>query len=157
MVDTGDQVPDIRLAATGQQELSLNDYLGKNLVLYFYPKDNTPGCTREGEEFAESYLQFREANTEIVGVSRDSLPSHENFKDKLTLPFELLSDPEEELCRAFDVIKEKNMYGRKVIGIERSTFLIDGEGTVRQVWRKVRVPGHVETVLEAARELDQKD
>ncbi|HSG10772.1 MAG TPA: peroxiredoxin [Gammaproteobacteria bacterium] len=149
----GKKVPAFRLPATGGQEISLADCKGKNLVLYFYPKDSTPGCTTEGQDFRDKINTFRRRNTIILGVSRDSLKSHENFKAKHAFPFELLSDSDEKLCRLFDVIKEKNMYGRKVTGIERSTFLIDDKGVLRQEWRKVKVPGHVEDVLEAIKAL----
>ncbi len=149
----GKKVPAFRLPATGGQEISLADCKGKNLVLYFYPKDSTPGCTTEGQDFRDKIHTFRRRNTIILGVSRDSLKSHENFKAKHAFPFELLSDSDEKLCRLFDVIKEKNMYGRKVTGIERSTFLIDDKGVLRQEWRKVKVPGHVEDVLEAIKAL----
>lgn len=149
----GDKVADFSVAATGDKTLSLADFAGRHLVLYFYPRDNTPGCTREGQEFRDAYKSFKAAGAEILGVSRDSLKAHENFKCKQEFPFDLLSDPDEKLCRQFDVIKEKNMYGRKVIGIERSTFLIDKGGVLRNEWRKVRVPGHVEAVLEAVKAL----
>ncbi len=149
----GKKVPAFRLPATGGQEISLADCKGKNLVLYFYPKDSTPGCTTEGQDFRDKIHTFRRRNTIILGVSRDSLKSHENFKAKHAFPFELLSDSDEKLCRLFDVIKEKNMYGRKVMGIERSTFLIDDKGVLRQEWRKVKVPGHVEDILEAIKAL----
>ncbi len=149
----GKKVPAFRLPATGGQEISLADCKGKNLVLYFYPKDSTPGCTTEGQDFRDKIHTFRRRNTIILGVSRDSLKSHENFKAKHAFPFELLSDGDEKLCRLFDVIKEKNMYGRKVMGIERSTFLIDDKGVLRQEWRKVKVPGHVEDILEAIKAL----
>jgi peroxiredoxin Q/BCP len=152
-VSTGKKVPAFRLPATGEQEISLADCKGKNLVLYFYPKDSTPGCTTEGQDFRDKIHTFRRRNTIILGVSRDSLKSHENFKAKQAFPFELLSDSEEKLCRLFDVIKEKNMYGRKVMGIERSTFLIDDKGVLRREWRKVKVPGHVEEVLDAIKAL----
>ncbi len=143
-------IDNIRLPATGDQMLGIGDFPGQQLVVYFYPKDNTPGCTTESQDFAAHYQAFRDCNTEILGVSRDSLKSHENFRAKYQLPFALLSDTDEVLCRYFDVIKEKNMYGRKLMGIERSTFLIDAEGKLRQQWRKVKVPGHVEAVLAAA-------
>ena len=149
----GKKVPAFKLPATGDQEISLDDCKGKNLVLYFYPKDSTPGCTTEGQDFRDKIHTFRRRNTVILGVSRDSLKSHENFKAKQAFPFELLSDSEEKLCRLFDVIKEKNMYGRKVMGIERSTFLIDDTGVLRREWRQVKVPGHVEEVLEAIKAL----
>ena len=149
MVSIGKKVASFSLPATGDKELSLKDFKGTNLLLYFYPKDSTPGCTLEGQNFRDSYEQFREHNTEILGVSRDSLKAHENFKSKQNFPFDLLSDADETLCQQFDVIQEKNMYGRKFMGIVRCTFLIDGEGKLRQEWRKVRVKGHAEAVLDA--------
>ncbi len=152
-VATGKKVPAFSLPATGDRDISLADCKGKNLVLYFYPKDSTPGCTTEGQDFRDRIHTFRRRNTTILGVSRDSLKSHENFKTKQKFPFDLLSDSDEKLCRMFDVIKEKNMYGRKVMGIERSTFLIDDKGILRREWRKVKVAGHVEEVLEAIKEL----
>ena len=153
MVSIGKKVANFSLPATGDKELSLEDFKGSKLVIYFYPKDSTPGCTLEGQNFRDSYKQFQEAGTDILGVSRDSLKAHENFKAKQNFPFDLLSDQDETLCRQFDVIHEKNMYGRKVMGIVRSTFLIDGDGMLRQEWRKVRVKGHVEEVLEAVKRL----
>jgi len=153
MVKIGKKVAKFSLPATGDQTLSLDDFKGTNLVIYFYPKDSTPGCTLEGQDFRDRHDDFRKAGTAILGVSRDSLKSHENFKAKQNFPFELLSDTDEKLCRQFDVIREKNMYGRKVMGIERSTFLLDGTGVLRQEWRKVKVKGHVDEVLEAARSL----
>ena len=152
-VAIGKKVPAFSLPATGDRDISLADCKGKNLVLYFYPKDSTPGCTTEGQDFRDKIHTFRRRNTTILGVSRDSLKSHENFKTKHKFPFDLLSDADEKLCRLFDVIKEKNMYGRKVMGIERSTFLIDDQGKLRREWRKVKVAGHVEEVLEAIKEL----
>jgi len=152
-VATGKKVPAFSLPATGDKDISLADCKGKNLVLYFYPKDSTPGCTTEGQDFRDKIHTFRRRNTTILGVSRDSLKSHENFRTKQKFPFDLLSDADEKLCRMFDVIKEKNMYGRKVMGIERSTFLIDDKGILRREWRKVKVAGHVEEVLEAIKEL----
>lgn len=152
-VTAGKKVPNFSLPATGDQEISLKDLKGKNVVLYFYPKDSTPGCTTEGQDFRDNYKAFQQHNTEILGVSRDGIKSHENFKAKQEFPFELLSDKEEALCQLFDVIKEKNMYGKKVMGIERSTFLIDSKGVLRQEWRKVKVKGHVEEVLEAVKNL----
>jgi peroxiredoxin Q/BCP len=125
MVQTGKAVESFERPATGDRNLSLQDFQGQKLVLYFYPKDNTPGCTREGQEFRDAYPAFQAANTAIVGVSRDTVKTHENFCTKHSFPFDLISDTDEALCRQFDVIKEKNMYGRKVMGIERSTFLID--------------------------------
>jgi peroxiredoxin Q/BCP len=149
----GKKVSNFKLPATGDQEIALADLKGKNVVLYFYPKDSTPGCTTEGRDFRDKIHTFRRRNTVILGVSRDSIKSHENFKAKQQFPFELLSDADEALCNQFDVIKEKNMYGRKVMGIERSTFLIDAEGVLRREWRKVAVSGHVEEVLEAIKAL----
>ncbi len=141
------------LAATGGEELSIESFRGAPLVVYFYPRDNTPGCTREGQAFRDLYPEFEAAGCAVVGVSRDSVKTHENFKAKHEFPFELIADPDEKLCRQFDVIKEKNMYGKKVMGIERSTFLLDADGRIVREWRKVKVPGHAEEVLEAAREL----
>jgi peroxiredoxin Q/BCP len=151
MVSPGKKVANFSRPATGDKTLSLADFKGKNLVLYFYPKDSTPGCTLEGQNFRASYAEFQQAGTEILGVSRDSLKRHENFKAKQNFPFDLLSDEDETLCKQFDVIHEKNMYGRKVLGIVRSTFLIDGKGILRREWRKVRVKGHVDEVLEAVK------
>jgi len=153
MTKIGKKVANFSLPATGDKDLSLEDFKGTNLVIYFYPKDSTPGCTLEGQNFRDSINEFQKANTQILGVSRDSIKMHENFKAKQEFPFDLLSDAEEKLCRQFDVIHEKNMYGRKVMGIVRSTFLIDGEGVLQKEWRKVRVKGHVEEVLEAAKAL----
>jgi len=146
-------VPNFENPATGDQNISLSDLKGKKVVLYFYPKDSTPGCTREGQDFRDMYDQFVALNTVILGVSRDSVKSHENFKAKQEFPFDLLSDKEEKLCGIFDVIKEKNMYGRKVMGIVRSTFLIDEEGVLRKEWIKVKVPDHVAEVLEAVKQI----
>lgn len=152
-VAVGKKVPDFELPATGDRIFRLSDYKGENLVLYFYPKDSTPGCTTEGQDFRDNHRKFRARKTRVFGISRDSLRSHENFKAKQEFPFELLSDADEKACKLFDVIKEKNMYGKKVMGIERSTFLIDAEGVLRKEWRGVKVPGHVEEVLEAVKEL----
>jgi len=152
----GKKVTDTRLPATGDQELAVSDFKDKNIVLYFYPKDSTPGCTREGQDFRDDIAKFRRASTVILGVSRDSVKSHENFKTKQAFPFDLLSDKEEKLCTQFDVIKEKNMYGKKVMGIERSTFLIDKKGVLQQEWRKVKVDGHAAEVLIAVKELNKK-
>ena len=153
MVKIGRKIANFSLPATGDKTLSLKDFKGSNLVLYFYPKDSTPGCTLEGQDFRDHFEAFGEANTAILGVSRDSVKSHENFRAKQRFPFDLLSDSEEKLCKQFDVIHEKNMYGRKVMGVVRSTFLIDSNGVLRQEWRKVRVKGHVEEVLAAAQSL----
>ncbi len=152
-INTGKKVPDFSLPATGDQPLSLKDFKGKNVVVYFYPKDSTPGCTLEGQDFRDQISKFRRRNTAILGISRDSIKSHENFKARQGFPFELLSDADEKVCKLFDVIKEKNMYGRKVMGVERSTFLIDDKGVLRREWRKVKVKGHVDEVLEAIKEL----
>lgn len=148
MAKIGNKVTDIKLASTDDQIIQLSDFRGKNIVLYFYPKDNTPGCTLEGQDFRDNKRKFSARNTVILGVSRDSVKSHENFKSKQSFFFDLLSDPDEKLCKQFDVIKEKNMYGKKVIGIERSTFLIDENGVLVKEWRKVKVKGHVEEVLD---------
>ena len=152
----GKKVTDTKVPATGEQELKLSDFKDKNIVLYFYPKDSTSGCTREGQDFRDDIAKFSRAKTVILGVSRDSVKSHENFKAKQEFPFDLLSDKEEKLCQQFEVIKEKNMYGKKVMGIERSTFLIDQKGVLRQEWRKVKVDGHVKEVLAAVKELNKK-
>ena len=145
-------VPDFTAAATGG-EFTLSSLRGKKVVLYFYPKDNTPGCTTEGLQFRDLYPKFKKAGAEIVGVSRDSVRSHDNFKSKLELPFPLVSDPEETLCQLFGVMKLKKMYGKEVRGIERSTFLIDGDGVLRHEWRGVKVPGHVDDILETVQGL----
>lgn len=152
-VDIGKKVPDFKLPATGDQTIKLSDLKGKNVVLYFYPKDSTPGCTREGQAFRDEYAKFRRNKAVVLGVSRDTVASHEKFKEKQGFPFELLSDRDEELCEMFGVMKMKNMYGKKVRGIERSTFLIDAAGKLRKEWRKVKVDGHAEEVLEALKEL----
>ena len=154
MVSVGKRVKNFTLPATGNKTLSLDDFKGKNLVLYFYPKDHTPGCTLEGQDFRDAHDAFQDANTEILGVSRDSVRTHENFRQKQSFPFDLLSDADEKLCKQFDVIREKKLYGRTYMGIDRSTFLIDSEGVLRREWRKVKVKGHVTEVLEAARELN---
>ena len=146
-------VADFKADATGDQQLRLKDLRGKNVVLYFYPKDSTPGCTTEGRDFSALHSKFKRANTVILGVSRDSVASHEKFKEKQGFPFDLLSDPDERLCKQFDVIHEKSLYGRKFMGVVRSTFLIDAEGKLRQEWRKVKVKGHAEEVLEAVKAL----
>lgn len=141
------------LEATGGDSIRLDEFTGQPVVIYFYPRDNTPGCTKEGEAFRDHHDEFARLGCRILGVSRDSLKSHEKFAEKYGFPFPLIADPDERLCRHFDVIKEKNMYGKKVMGIERSTFLFDDKGELVREWRKVRVPGHVEEVLEAVREL----
>ncbi|MGB2130577.1 MAG: peroxiredoxin [Marinobacterium sp.] len=145
--------PDFTAQATSETEVSLSALKDKNLVIYFYPKDSTPGCTTEGQDFRDRYADFQALDTEVFGVSRDGMRSHENFKSKQAFPFELICDKEEELCRLFDVIKLKKMYGREYMGIERSTFLIDKNGTLRQEWRKVKVKGHADEVLDAVKAL----
>jgi peroxiredoxin Q/BCP len=146
-------VGDFTAAATGDKTIRLKDLRGKNVVIYFYPKDSTPGCTTEGRDFSALHARFRRAGTVILGVSRDSIASHEKFKAKQEFPFDLISDPDEVLCRKFDVIQEKSLYGRKFMGIVRSTFLIDAEGKLRREWRNVKVAGHAEEVLEAVKAL----
>ena len=150
---TGDKVPDIALPATGGKELSLKSFKGKKLVVYFYPKDNTPGCTQEGQDFRDLHKDFQKAGAEIVGVSKDSLRSHENFAAKFNFPFPLIADTESQLCDAFGAIVEKSMYGRKYMGIDRCTWLFDTKGVLRQCWRGVKVKGHATEVLEAVRAL----
>ncbi len=152
-VAIGKKVPDIKMPATGDKEIKLSDFKGNNIVLYFYPKDSTSGCTKEGQDFRDNHLKFKRRNTVVLGVSRDSIKSHEKFREEQQFPFDLISDQDEKLCELFDVIKMKNMYGKKVPGIERSTFLIDKNGRLAKEWRKVKVDGHVEEVLEAAKEL----
>ena len=151
--EVGAAAPDFDSASTAGGRQTLGDLRGSKLVLYFYPKDNTSGCTLQGQNFRDLHGEFTAANAVILGVSRESIRSHDNFRGKHDFPFDLLSDPEETLCNAYGVIREKSMYGRKYMGIERSTFLIDEEGVLRREWRKVKVKGHVEEVLEAAREL----
>lgn len=147
MLTINKPITDFRLPSTGNKTFVLSEMDGKNLVIYFYPKDNTPGCTTEGENFRDHYETFQACNCEIFGISRDSMQSHENFKEKMKFPFELLSDTEEVACKLFDVIKMKNMYGKQIRGIERSTFVIDAQGILRKAWRGVKVPGHVDEVL----------
>ncbi len=149
----GKPVPAFKVLATGGKDVSLASLKGKPLVLYFYPKDDTPGCTTEGCGFRDHHAAFRKAGATILGVSRDTLASHDKFRAKYEFPFDLLSDGDETLCRMFDVIREKNMYGKKVMGVERSTFLIDGAGVLRAEWRKVKVDGHVAAVLAAVKSL----
>lgn len=146
-------IPDFELPSTGGKTFKLSDYLGKTLVIYFYPKDSTPGCTTQGQQFRDAYADFQAAGAEIVGISRDSLRSHENFKAKFSFPFELLSDSEEQACSLFDVIKMKNMYGKQVRGIQRSTFVIDKRGVLVREWRAVKVDGHVREVLDFVKTL----
>ena len=154
-VSLNKKIPDFKAESTDEKTFRLSDCKESSLVIYFYPKDSTPGCTREGQDFRDNYNKFRRNKTLVVGVSRDSIKSHQRFKEKQGFPFDLLSDADEQLCKLFDVIKEKNMYGRKVMGIERSTFLIDSDGKLRKEWRKVKVDGHVEDVLAAVRELNR--
>ena len=149
----GTQAPDFSIPATGDSTFRLSDHKGHPVVLYFYPKDNTPGCTTEGADFRDLHKEFQKLGAVVAGISRDSMKSHEGFKAKMGFPFALLSDADEKLCSLFEVIKMKNMYGKKVRGIERSTFVIDGEGIVRREWRGVKVPGHVEEVLEFVKTL----
>jgi Peroxiredoxin len=152
-ISIGDYIPDFEADATGDSRFKLSAYLGKKIILYFYPRDNTPGCTLEGKDFRDNIERFNDFNTVIFGVSRDSVKVHEGFKAKQAFPFELLSDKEEILCQLFDVIKMKNMYGKQVRGIERSTFLIDEEGVLLYAWRKVKVKTHIEDVLQKLTEL----
>ena len=151
-VEVGQAVPAFSAAST-QGEISSDSFKGQKTVLYFYPKDSTPGCTTQAQGFRDHHEDFTAAGARIIGVSRDSIRSHENFIAKQSLPFALISDPDEKLCEMFGVMKLKNMYGKQVRGIERSTFLIDANGVLRREWRGLRVPGHVEAVLEAVREL----
>jgi len=144
-------VGDFAAEATGNKKIRLKDLRGKNVVIYFYPKDSTPGCTQEGLDFKALHAKFKRLNTVVLGVSRDSIASHEKFKAKQGFPFDLLSDPDEKLCEKFDVIHEKTLYGRKFMGVVRSTFLIDKDGKLRAEWRKVKVKGHAAEVLESAR------
>jgi peroxiredoxin Q/BCP len=149
----GLKVPDFEIASTGNKTFKLSASLGRSLVLYFYPKDNTPGCTTEGQQFRDLHAEFARVGCAVHGVSRDSIKSHEGFKSKMAFPFDLLSDPDEKVCGLFGVMKMKNMYGKVVRGIERSTFVIDARGSVCREWRGVRVPGHAQEVLEFVRSL----
>ena len=149
----GKKCPRFNGASTNDNNFSNKDFIGKKLVIYFYPKDNTPGCTTQGQDFRDNFKTFKKLNTEILGVSRDSVKSHENFKLKQSFPFELLSDPDEKMCKAFDVMKMKSMYGKQYMGVDRSTFLIDEKGMVIKEWRSVKVKGHVEEVLSLVKEL----
>ena len=152
-IKAGAKVPPFSLPMTGGGTWSLKDATGRKLVIYFYPRDLTSGCTREAQDFRDLYPKFRRAGAEVIGVSRDSVASHEKFTAKESLPFPLLADADEKVCTLFDVIKQKSLYGRKYLGVERSTFLLDGTGRLAQEWRKVKVPGHAEEVLEAAQRL----
>jgi len=152
-VELGKTITDFSLSATSDKTISRDDLLGKNTVIYFYPKDSTPGCTTEGRDFSAHYQDFQAANTVVYGVSRDKIKSHENFKAKQEFPFELISDPDETLCNIFDVIKLKKLYGREYMGIERSTFLLNEKAELVKEWRKIKVKGHVEDVLNSVKEL----
>ena len=143
----GNKIKNFKAEMTGEKDFDLSDYSGKHIVIYFYPRDNTPGCTSEGEDFRDNFKIFTKKKTKIFGVSKDSLKSHDGFKDKFNFPFELISDPDEKICKLFDVIKEKSMYGKKYMGIERSTFLIGPDGKLLKEWRKVKVKGHVAEVI----------
>jgi thioredoxin-dependent peroxiredoxin len=151
-IEVGKKAPKFTLDGTGGS-WSLDDAEGSQVVLYFYPRDNTPGCTQEGVSFAAAYREFKKHKTSIYGISADSLAAHEKFKTKMAWPFDLLSDPTQKVCKLYDVIREKSMYGKKFMGIERSTFLIDAEGVLRAEWRKVKVNGHAEAVLAAVKAL----
>jgi len=152
-VELDKPVADFQVQATSDQAVSLSALKGQQVVIYFYPKDSTPGCTTQGQGFRDAYNDFKAANTVVFGVSRDSLKSHENFKAKQAFPFELISDKDESLCQLFDVIKLKKLYGKEYLGVDRSTFLIDKDGVLRKEWRGVKVPGHVTAVLEQAQVL----
>lgn len=156
MLAVNQPAPDFTLPATNAESLCLHDFVGKNMVLYFYPKDCTSGCTQEGKDFAEHYKKFASLNTVILGVSRDTLKLHMKFKSEQQFPFDLLSDVEQKVCELYGVLKEKILYGKKTRGIERSTFLIDKEGILRREWRKVQVPGHVQEVLQAVGDLEYR-
>ncbi len=149
MADIGDRIPDLSLSLSSGKSVTLGDYAGKWLVLYFYPKDATPACTTEGQDFNALLPEFKRAGAQVLGVSRDSLKAHQNFRAKQGFAFDLASDADQTLCQAFDVIKPKKLYGREYIGIERSTFLVDPAGVIRHAWRPVKVPGHAQAVLDA--------
>ena len=152
-LSVGDKIPDLTLPANGGREVGFKDYKGKKLVVYFYPKDNTPGCTQEGQDYRDLYKQFQKAGADIVGISKDSVKSHDNFVAKYEFPFTLLADTEGKACDAFGAIVEKSLYGRKYMGIDRCTWLFDDKGKLRQVWRGVKVKGHAAAVLEAVQAL----
>jgi len=154
-ITPGSQLPDLEVRLTGNLNLRLSDLLGRPLILFFYPRANTPGCTQEGQDFREAHDSFVERGARVLGASRDSLKAQENFKSKYAFPFDLIADTDETLCTLFDVIKPKNMYGKQVRGIERSTFLFDAEGGLRREWRKVKIPGHVAEVLTALDDLSR--
>lgn len=152
-IEIGKKVKNFKAESTKNEEFILNDYAGSFLILFFYPKDNTPGCTQEGIDFSDNYNKFKKFDSNIFGISRDSIKSHQNFIDKYKYKFDLISDHDEKICNLFDVIKEKNMYGKKYMGIERSTFIIDKKGTLIKEWRKVKVKGHAIEVLEFIKKL----
>jgi len=150
---SGKKCPKFKADATSDKVISNETFKNKNVVIYFYPKDSTPGCTSEGQDFRDNYKKFKKLNTDILGISRESIKSHENFKSKQDFPFELLSDPDEKVCKAFDVMKLKSMYGREYIGVDRSTFLVNSAGKIIKEWRGVKVKGHALQVLNAVKEL----
>lgn len=152
-LEIGNNAPSFKISATSNKNISLSDYKGKKIVLFFYPKDNTPGCTEENKDFRDNIKNFEKLDTIVIGISRDKLKTHENFKNKHELPFELLADEDEAVCNLFGVMKHKKMFGKEVKGIERSTFIIDESGKIAHVWRKVKVPGHVAEVLEKIKSL----
>ena len=152
-IENGQKAPNFSCSADDNTILSLADFKGKNLVIYFYPKDDTPGCTIESQEFTKNYIKFKELNCEIIGVSKDSIESHCRFRDKFSLTFPLLADTEGEMCKAYDVLGEKSMFGKKYIGIIRSTFLLDTNGVLKKIWRDVSVTGHAQEVLDAVKQL----
>ena len=152
-VAIGKKIPRFSATATSGATITSKDLAGEPFVIYFYPKDDTPGCTLEGQGFRDQHAKFKRLGVRVLGVSRDSVASHEKFRKKHSLPFDLIADTDERLCQEFGVIKEKNMYGKKVLGIERSTFLVDADGVLRKEWRKVKVDGHVGEVLDAAKQL----
>lgn len=153
-IEIGRKIINFKAESTNKDEFILKDQMGGYVVMFFYPKDNTPGCTQEGLDFSNNLTKFKKLNTKIYGVSRDSIKSHDNFKNKYKYKFDLISDPDEYLCNLFDVIKEKNMYGKKYMGIERSTFIIDPKGTLIKEWRKVKVNGHSDEVLQYIKNLN---
>ena len=157
MLNLNQPIPDFELPSTNNKVFNLSAASGKNLVIYFYPKDDTPGCTTEGQEFRDAYPEFTKLSCDIVGISRDSIKSHENFKTKMDFPFELLSDTDETVCKLFDVMKMKNMYGKQVRGVDRSTFVLDSKGILRKEWRGVKVAGHVQEVLEFVKTLPREN
>ena len=152
--EIGKKIINFKVESTNKDEFNLKDHIGNYVVIFFYPKDNTPGCTQEGLDFSNNFIKFKKLNTKIYGISRDSLKSHDNFKNKYKYKFDLISDPEEYLCNLFDVIKEKNMYGKKYMGIERSTFIINPKGVLIREWRKVKVKNHSDEVLQYIKNLN---